>query len=69
MQGYQGYEIRFSAMLADNKGCFLGNVIYIPESMAYKVIFMNNNVSDQNVKFAINHAIQKVYRFIDNYKV
>lgn len=59
------YRIEFSEMLPDEKGYMTGDVIYVPESQAYKFIFMNNNVSDQNIQFAINHAIRKVNRFID----
>lgn len=62
------YTVEFSSMLPDDKGYMDGNVIYMPESQAYKVIFMNNNVTDKTVQFAINHAIRKVNRFIDNYK-
>lgn len=63
------YRVHFSAMLPDDKMCFIGDVIHVPESAAYKFIFMNNDVSEQNIKFAIDHALQKVYKFIDNYKV
>lgn len=62
------YQVHFSAIIPDDKICIINDVIHIPESRAYKFIFMNNDVSDQNVKFAINHALQKIYRFIDNYK-
>lgn len=63
------YRVVFSPILLDDKGYMDGNVIYMPESQAYKFIFMNNNVTDKTVQFAINHAIAKVNRFIDNYKV
>lgn len=61
------YRVEFSSMLPDDKGYMDGNVIYVPESQAYKFIFMNNQVNDKTVQFAINHAIRKVNRFIDNY--
>lgn len=66
--GLGEYKVHFSAMLPEDKICRINDVIHIPEALAYKFIFMNNNVSDQSVKFAINHALQKIYRFIDNYK-
>jgi hypothetical protein len=66
---FGGYKINFSEMLPNNKMVLIGDVFHIPESFAYKIIFINNDVSEQNVKAAINHALQKVYRFIDNYKV
>jgi hypothetical protein len=62
------YRVEFSSILPDDKGYMDGNVIYVPESQAYKFIFMNNHVNDKTVQFAISHAIQKVNRFIDNYK-
>lgn len=62
------YRIEFSAILPDDKGYMEGNVIYVPESQAYKFIFMNNQVNDETVQFAISHATRKVNRFIDNYK-
>lgn len=63
------YRVQFSSILPDDKGCMIDNVIYVPESKAYKFIFMNNRVDDTTVQFAISHAIDKVNRFIDNYKV
>lgn len=63
------YRIEFTETLLDGMAYMVGDVIYMPESQAYKFIFMNNNVSDQNIQFAINHAVRKVNRFIDNYKV
>lgn len=62
------YRVQFSVMLPEDRVMVVDNVIHVPESQAYKFIFMNNNVSDQNIQFAINHAISKVNRFIDNYK-
>lgn len=68
MQYFNGYKVNFSAILSDDRMLLINDTIHIPESKAYKVIFMNNDVSDQNIKFACNHALQKVYRFIENYK-
>lgn len=62
------YQIHFSAMLPEDKICIIDQAIYVPESRAYKFIFMNNRVDDVTVAMAINHAIGKVNRFIDNYK-
>lgn len=62
------YKVHFSAMLPDNKICRINDVIHIPEALAYKFIFMNNCVNETTVNFAINHAINKINRFIDNYK-
>lgn len=61
-------RVEFTSFLPDDKAMVIGNVIHIPEKLAYKFIFMNNNVSDQSIQFAINHALNKIYRFIDNYK-
>ncbi len=69
MYSTPSYRIEFSAMLPDDKGYMEGNVIYVPESQAYKFIFMNNQVNDKTVQFAISHATRKVHQFIDNYKV
>ena len=63
------YRVEFSSMMPENKVMVIDRVIYVPEHLAYKFIFMNSNVSDQNIQFAINHAIRKVNRFIDNFKV
>lgn len=63
------YRVEFSAMLPDDKGFMINNVIYVPESKAYKFIFMNNRVDDTTIGFAMSHALQKINRFIDNYKV
>jgi hypothetical protein len=63
------YQIQFSAMLSGDKVIVIDRVIHVPESQAYKWIFFNNVVNESNVQFAINHAIRKVHRFIDNYKV
>lgn len=62
------YEVVFSEMLPDDKGCIIDNVIYVPESRAYKFIFMNNRVDETTVNMAISHAKNKINRFIDNYK-
>lgn len=62
------YRVEFNSIMPENKVMVVDNVIHIPEALAYKFIFMNNNVSDQNIQFAINHAINKVNRFINNYK-
>lgn len=62
------YRIQFSVMLPNDKGYIDGDTMYVPESQAYKFIFMNNRVDDVTVQFAINHATRMVHRFIDNYK-
>lgn len=62
------YQIRFSAMLPEDKILIIGQCIHVPESKAYKFIFMNNRVDEITVGMAINHAINKLNRFIDNYK-
>lgn len=62
------YRVEFNSFMPENKVMVIDKVIYVPETLAYKFIFMNSNVSDSNIQFAINHAIRKVNRFIDNYK-
>lgn len=63
------YRLEFSAILPDDKAIFHNNTLFVPESQAYKWIFMNNNVTDKTVQFAVNYAIRKVHKFIDNYNV
>lgn len=62
------YKVHFSSWLPDDKGYVIDNDVYVPESAAYKFIFMNNRVDEITVNMAINHAINKLNRFIDNYK-
>jgi len=52
------YEVRFSDIMPEDKIMMIGDVIHVPEILAYKFIFMNNDVSEQNIKFATNHALQ-----------
>jgi hypothetical protein len=63
------YRVQFSVMIPDDRVIIQDQVITVPESQAYKWIFFNNEVNEKTVQFAINHALQKVYKFIDNYKV
>ena len=63
---YLGYKVHFSEILPQDRGLVYGDNIYIPESMAYKFFFMNDQVDDTTVKMAMDHAIQKLNRFIDH---
>lgn len=63
---YLGYRVHFSTLLPQDKGYVFEDKVYIPESMAYKFFFMNNQVDDVTVKMCIDHAIAKVNRFIDH---
>lgn len=66
MHTFQGYRVVFLETLPPDKGLLMDNTIYVPETLAYKFMFMNNQVNEQTVQFAIDHAIRKVHRFIDN---
>jgi hypothetical protein len=62
---FLGYRVHFSPLLPEGKAFVFEDRIHIPESMAYKFFFMSE-VSNLTVKMAIDHAIQKLNRFIDH---
>jgi hypothetical protein len=60
-----GYRVHFVEHLPEGKAIVFEDQIHVPESMAYKFIFLNDRVDDVTVGIAIAHATQKLNRFID----
>ena len=65
MHTFLGYKVHFTPWLADDRGFVFEDRIHLPESRAYQFMFMGE-VSDITVKMAIDHAMQKLNRFIDH---